>query len=171
MSRRQSTARGSKLALCGRPTKKIMDSNTQMRQGRQEHTKRKQNLRKNELKNQPNHFKHAWSRTLSIYSYNRVTKNTTIFQTWSRTQSITVFNLTTKSQKIPPSYSLSLNMVTGTVFHCTYFVPETSMCVCVCVCVRERERERESDGDVSQTHLHNLGSPLSHGQPSACIYK
>ena len=60
LSRRQRPAKGSKLALSGRPVgKKIMDCNTQTRRGRQEHTKRKQNLRKNELKNLPNQFKHG----------------------------------------------------------------------------------------------------------------
>ena len=59
LSRRQRMARGSKLALCGRPTKTPMDSNTQKRRGRQPHTKRKQNLRLNETRNQPNHFKHG----------------------------------------------------------------------------------------------------------------
>ena len=45
LTRRVSIAKGTKLALCGRPTKKdSTDSSTQTRQGRQEYTKRKQNL-------------------------------------------------------------------------------------------------------------------------------
>ena len=59
ISRRKGTSKGSKLALCGRPARMNKDENTQTRRGRQEHTKRKQNLRQNELKNQPNQFKHG----------------------------------------------------------------------------------------------------------------
>ena len=60
--RRNGITKGSHMALSGRPCKRQLednDENTQTKRGRKEHTKRKQNLRKNELKNQANHFKHG----------------------------------------------------------------------------------------------------------------
>ncbi len=60
--RRDGIARGSNMAPSGRPVKRSHpdpDCNVQNKRGRKEHTKRKQNLRQNELKNQANHFKHG----------------------------------------------------------------------------------------------------------------
>ena len=60
--RRSGISRGSKLAPSGRPPKRKLedaDVNIQKKRGRSEHTKRKQNLKQNELKNCANHFKHG----------------------------------------------------------------------------------------------------------------
>ena len=60
--RREGIARGSQRAPSGRPPKRSLkdpDCHIQVKRGRQDHTKRKQNLILNERKNQPNHFKHG----------------------------------------------------------------------------------------------------------------
>ena len=59
--RRKGISKGSKLAASGRPPKRYIDDdpNTQTKRGRQDHVKRKQNLRQNEFKNQSNHHKHG----------------------------------------------------------------------------------------------------------------
>ncbi len=60
--RRSGISRGSKLAPSGRPPKRKLedaDVNIQKKRGRSEHTKRRQNLKLNELKNCANHFKHG----------------------------------------------------------------------------------------------------------------
>ena len=60
--RRSSLSRGYKLAPSDRPPKRTLDNadvNIQKKRGRSEHVKRKQNLRKHELKNCANHFKHG----------------------------------------------------------------------------------------------------------------
>lgn len=59
--RRAGIAKGSKLAPSGRPPKRPSgeDPNIQIKRGRNDHVKRKQNLRRNELKNQSNHHKHG----------------------------------------------------------------------------------------------------------------
>lgn len=59
--RRPGISKGNKLAPSGRPPKRCLDEdpNIQTKRGRSDHTKRKQNLRQNELKNQANHFKHG----------------------------------------------------------------------------------------------------------------
>ena len=54
--------RGSKMACSGRPVKRLHpepDSAVQSKRGKKDHIKRRQNLRRNELKNQANHFKHG----------------------------------------------------------------------------------------------------------------
>ena len=58
--RQPGISKGSKLARSGRPPKRQLDEdpNVQTKRGRSDHTKRKQNLKQNELKNQANHFKH-----------------------------------------------------------------------------------------------------------------
>lgn len=60
--RREGISRGSNMAPSGRPVKRThpeSDANIQVKRGRKDHTKRKQNLRQNERKNQANHFKHG----------------------------------------------------------------------------------------------------------------
>ena len=60
--RRKGITKGSHMAPSGRPCKRHLehpDESTQTKRGRKEHTKRKQSLRQNELKNQANHFKHG----------------------------------------------------------------------------------------------------------------
>lgn len=59
--RRIGLPRGNQMAPCGRPPKRPLelDCNVQHKRGRQEHTKRKQNLQLNIKKNQANHFKHG----------------------------------------------------------------------------------------------------------------
>ena len=62
--RREGISKGSKLAPNGRPPKRPLDKNCddptfQIKRGRADHVKRKQNLRQNELKNQANHHKHG----------------------------------------------------------------------------------------------------------------
>ena len=60
--RRKGITKGSHMAPSGRPCKRYLehpDENTQSKRGRKQHTKRKQSLRQNELKNQANHFKHG----------------------------------------------------------------------------------------------------------------
>ncbi len=59
--RRAGISKGSKLAPSGRPPKRSLDKdpNVQIKRGRKDHMKRKQNLRQNEFKNQANHFKHG----------------------------------------------------------------------------------------------------------------
>ena len=50
------------MATGGRPVKKLHpepDCAVQNKRGKKDHVKRKQNLRKNELKNQANQFKHG----------------------------------------------------------------------------------------------------------------
>lgn len=59
--RRKGLTRGNQMAPSGRPPKRPCqsDCNVQQKRGRQEHTKRKQNLQLNISKNQANHFKHG----------------------------------------------------------------------------------------------------------------
>lgn len=60
--RREGVTKGSKMAPSGRPPKRPLtdcDINVQMKRGRPDHTKRKQNLRLNEQLNQTNHHKHG----------------------------------------------------------------------------------------------------------------
>ena len=60
--RRNEIIKGSHMTYCGRPCKRYLehpDESTQTKRGRKEHTKRKQSLRQNELKNQANQFKHG----------------------------------------------------------------------------------------------------------------
>ena len=60
--RREGITKGSRMALSGRPCKRHLeyrDESTQIKRGRRDHTKRKQNLRLNELKKQANHYKHG----------------------------------------------------------------------------------------------------------------
>lgn len=60
--RREGVTRGNQMAPSGRPRKRLNDEadcNVQHKRGRAEHTKRKQNLKLNETKNQANHFKHG----------------------------------------------------------------------------------------------------------------
>ena len=50
------------MATGGRPVKRLHpepDCTVQNKRGKKDHVKRKQNLRKNELKNQGNQFKHG----------------------------------------------------------------------------------------------------------------
>ena len=60
--RRDGAPRGNKMATGGRPVKRLHpepDCAVQNKRGKKDHVKRKQNLRKNELKNQANQFKHG----------------------------------------------------------------------------------------------------------------
>ena len=60
--RREGVTKGSKMAPSGRPPKhplSELDPNIQVKRGRPNHVKRKQNLRLNEAKNQANHHKHG----------------------------------------------------------------------------------------------------------------
>ena len=60
--RREGLTKGSKLALSGRPPKRLLDDDdpsVQTKRGKLDHVKRKQNLRLNELQNQANHHKHG----------------------------------------------------------------------------------------------------------------
>ena len=60
--RREGVTRGSKMAVSGRPPKRPLsenDPNIQVKRGRPDHVKRKQNLKLNESKNQANHHKHG----------------------------------------------------------------------------------------------------------------
>ena len=60
--RREGVTKGSTMAPSGRPPKHPLtdrDVNVQIKRGRPDHTKRKQNLRLNELLNQANHHKHG----------------------------------------------------------------------------------------------------------------
>lgn len=60
--RRDGATKGSKMAPSGRPPKRPlseMDPNIQIKRGRPDYVKRKQNLRLNELQNQANQHKHG----------------------------------------------------------------------------------------------------------------
>lgn len=63
--RREGVTRGNKMATSGRPSKRLRDEveqtdcNVQYKRGRADHTKSKQNLKLNIMKNQSNHFKHG----------------------------------------------------------------------------------------------------------------
>ena len=60
--RREGVTKGNKMAPSGRPPKHPLtdcDINVQIKRGRPDHTKRKQNLRLNELSNQTNHHRHG----------------------------------------------------------------------------------------------------------------